>query len=85
MHSLRARLVVGLLALAAAAAVAEQLVLHRRDRGAELHVGAVEQERALLGVGDRGEQQQPDGRHREHGHDQPRAQRGHHVRGVRSA
>ena len=30
-------------------------------------------------------EQQPDGREREHGRDQPRAQRGHHVRGGRSA
>ena len=62
-----------------------QRALDGRRAGARRLVGVVEQEGALLGVGDRGEQQQPDRGHREHGQDQPRAQRGHHVRGVRSA
>ena len=53
--------------------------------GARLVVDAVELVGALLGVGDRGEQQQPDGGDDEHGGEQPRAQGGHHVRGVRSA
>ena len=66
-------------------AALRQRALDRAGAGARLLVGALEQERALLGVGDRGEQQQPDGRHGEHGRDQPRAQGGHHVRGVRSA
>ena len=52
---------------------------------ARLVVDAVELVGALLGVGDGGEQQQPDGGDDEHGGEQPRAQGGHHVRGVRSA
>ena len=59
-----------------------------RDRAgalARLLVGAVEQERALLRVGDRREREQADRGDGEHGGQQPRAQRRHHARGVRSA
>jgi hypothetical protein len=52
---------------------------------AGLLVRAIEQERALLGVDDRGERDQPDRRDGEHGGDEPRAQRAHHARGVRRA
>ena len=66
--SLRLRLLLSLLALAALGLIV---------------VDAVKQERALLGVGHGAEDQQPGGRQPEHGRDQPRAQRGHHGRGAR--
>ena len=52
---------------------------------ARLLLGAVEQERALLRIGDAGERDQPDRRDGEHGGQQPRPQRAHHARGVRRA
>jgi hypothetical protein len=55
------------------------------DRGAQLLVDAVVLEGALLDVDDGAGEQQATGGEREDGHEQPRSQRGHHVRGWRSA
>jgi hypothetical protein len=59
--------------------------LDRAGGRARLIVRAIELVGALLVVRDRGQQDQPDRRHDEHGRNQPRAQRRHHVRGVRRA
>ena len=60
-------------------------VLDRARRAADLLIEPVEEERALLRVGDPAEQQQPRGRQRQQAGDQPGPQRRHHARGWRSA
>jgi hypothetical protein len=76
-------------ALVAEAACAAGHLLERAadgdDGGPELLIDAVVLERTLLGVRDPARQQQATGRQREHRDQQPRPQRGHHVRGWRSA
>jgi hypothetical protein len=81
------RVVVGI-AVAAGRARASgtvELAVDAHDRGAQLLVDTVVLERALLDVRDRAHEQQAARRQREDGREQPRPQRGHHVRGWRSA
>jgi len=66
------------------AAVVERPIEHAR-RGTRLLIDAVEEERALLRVGDTPQQQQAERREHEQTRDQTGPQRGHHDRGARSA
>jgi hypothetical protein len=69
----------------AADALVRERAADRRRRRARLVGDPIELERALLEVGDRPEEQQPERRDREQRGQQAGAQRGHHVRGGRSA
>jgi hypothetical protein len=62
----------------------ERAAEHER-RVARLLVAALVEERALLGVGHSAGDQHAGGGEREQAGQQPRAQRGDHVRGLRSA
>jgi hypothetical protein len=66
-------------------ALIPELVGHGGGRLAHLLVGAVGQERTLLGVGHRGEEHQSGSRQHHDGGDQPGTERAHHARGWRSA
>jgi hypothetical protein len=80
------RVVVGVAVPAGAAAgLPVELVVDPDDRGAQLLVDAVVLEGALLDVGDGAGEQQAARREGQDGREQPRPQRGHHVRGWRSA
>jgi hypothetical protein len=80
------RVVVGVAVVPGRAAdLLVELTTDPDDRGAQLLVDSVVLERALLDVGDPADQQQSAGREGQDGHEQPRPQRGHHVRGWRSA
>ena len=62
-----------------------ELGVQDRDRDAGLLVEAALQERALLGVGDGGQRQQPSARQHQHAGEHAGAQRGHQARGACSA
>jgi hypothetical protein len=64
---------------------APELEADLADPVAQLLIDAVVQERPLLDVRHPAQQQQADGSERQHRRQQPRPQRGHHVRGWRSA